>query len=137
GTPGCVLSYLKALLNLLLTSAPRLDGTEFRFTDLSDFVEVTCPWGNRFRVHAPSPELGGFDLGMPYIELMVPTGTADGIARFYGEVIGAQARCEETRGARVAVVRVGRGQQLFFRETGDKIPAYDGHHIQLYLVDFS
>jgi hypothetical protein len=138
GTIGIVLPDLKALCARLQAVAPRLDGTQFRFTDRSDFVEVTCPWGNKLRVHAPSPELiGGFEIGMPYIEFLVDPGTADGIARFYSQVIGATARCEETRGSRVAVVRVGRGQQLFFRETSDKLPPYDGHHIQLYIVDFS
>jgi hypothetical protein len=137
GTIGIVLPDLKALCTRLQAVAPRLDGTQFRFTDRSDFVEVTCPWGNRLRVHAPSPELGGFEIGMPYIEFLVAPGTADGIARFYSQVIGAKARCEETRGSRVAVVRVGRGQQLFFRESNDDLPAYDGHHIQLYIVDFS
>ena len=137
GTIGIVLPDLKALCNRLQAVAPRLDGTEFRFTDRSDFVEVTCPWGNRLRVHAPSPELGGFEIGMPYIEILVPSGTADGIARFYSKVIGAKARCEEKRGTAVAVVRVGRGQQLLFRETTEKLRPYDGHHIQLYIVDFS
>ena len=109
----------------LLALSPRLDGTEFRFTDRSDFVEVTCPWGNRLRVHAPSPELGGFEIGMPYIEILVPSGTADGIARFYSKVIGAKARCEEKRGTAVAVVRVGRGQQLLFgrERRRRKVPA--------------
>jgi hypothetical protein len=137
GTIGIVLPDLKALCNRLQAVAPRLDGTEFRFTDRSDFIEVTCPWGNRLRVHAPSPELGGFEIGMPYIEILVPSGTADGIARFYSKVIGAKARCEEKRGTAVAVVRVGRGQQLLFRETTEKLRPYDGHHIQLYIVDFS
>jgi hypothetical protein len=137
GTIGLVLPDLKALCARLQAVAPRLDGTQFRFTDRSDFVEVTCPWGNRLRVHAPSPELGGFEIGMPYIEFLVAPGTAEGIARFYSQVIGASARCEEARGSRVAVVRVGRGQQLFVRESSDKLPPYDGHHIQLYIVDFS
>jgi len=137
GTIGVIVPDLPQLCARLQMVAPRLDGTQFRFTDRSDFVEVTCPWGNKFRAHAPSPELGGYDLGMPYVEFLVPVGTAAGIARFYGDVIGARSRCETTRGAEVAVVLVGRGQQLFFRETTEKLPEYDGHHLQLYLVDFS
>jgi len=137
GTIGVVVPELPALCARLQAVAPRLDGTQFRFTDRSDFVEVTCPWGNRFRAHAPSPELGGVEIGMPYVEFLVPVGAAAGIARFYSDVIGARARCETTRGSEVAVVLVGRAQQLFFRETPEKLPEYDGHHLQLYLVDFS
>ena len=137
GTIGLVVPDLAALTARLQTVAPRLDGTQFRFTDRSDFVEVTCPWGNRFRVHAPSAELGGMDLGIPYVEFLVPVGNAAGIARFYSDAIGAHTRCESTRGAQVAVVTVGRAQQLFFREADEKLPDYDGHHLQLYLADFS
>jgi hypothetical protein len=137
GTIGVVVPDLAALCSRLQSVAPRLDGTQFRFTDRSDFVEVTCPWGNRFRVHAPSAELGGVDLGLPYVEFLVPAGMAAGIARFYAQVIGAKARCETTRGVDVAVVLVGRAQQLLFRETTEKLPEYDGHHLQLYLADFS
>jgi len=137
GTIGIVVPDLPALCARLQMVAPRLDGTQFRFTDRSDFVEVTCPWGNHFRVHAPSAELGGVDLGMPYVEFLVPMGTAAGIARFYYDGLGATARCETTRGAQVAIVRVGRAQQFFFRESEEKLLDYDGYHLQLYLVDFS
>ena len=36
-----------------------------------------------------------------------------------------------------ARVAVGHGQELVFRETKAKIPAYDGHHIQVYVGNFS
>lgn len=137
GTIGVVVPDLAALCARLQMVAPRLDATQFRFTDRSDFVEITCPWGNHLRAHAPSPELGDMDLGISYVEFLVPVGTAAGIARFYSQGLGATSRVETTRGAQVAVIRVGRGQQFFFRETEEKLPEYDGHHLQLYLVDFS
>jgi len=137
GTIGLVVPDLAQLCTRLQSVAPRLDGTQFRFTDRADFVEVTCPWGNHFRVHAPSEELGGVDLGLPYVEFLVPMGNAAGIAKFYSTAIGAHARCETTRGAQVAVIGVGRAQQLIFRETEEKLREYDGHHLQLYLADFS
>ena len=31
----------------------------------------------------------------------------------------------------------GASQQLLFRETDAALPPYDGHHIQIYLADFS
>ena len=60
-------------------------------------------------------------------------GTAQGIARFYREVIGAPASVQGQR----ASVSVGRDQQLMFTESSAPIPAYDGHHIQIYLADFA
>ena len=38
---------------------------------------------------------------------------------------------------RTARISVGHNQELRFRETERKIPAYDGHHIQVYVRDFS
>ena len=58
-------------------------------------VEATCPWGNRVRCHAPSPEFGRIELGIVYVDFDVPHGTADGIARFYSEVMRAPAKAQE------------------------------------------
>jgi len=34
-------------------------------------------------------------------------------------------------------VPIGRGQRLIFTETRAPIPPYDGHHIEVYIADFS
>jgi len=75
-------------------------------------------------------------LGMPYVEFPVPTGHADGIARFYREVMDAPARLEQDNGSAVARVQVGPRQSLRFRETTDEIRQYDGYHIAVYITDF-
>jgi len=75
-------------------------------------------------------------LGMPYVEFPVPTGHADGIARFYREVMDAPSRLEQDNGGAVARVQVGPGQSLWFRETADDIRPYDGYHIAVYVTDF-
>ena len=72
-------------------------------------------------------------LGMPYVELPVRRGTAEGIARFYTEVLGAPAATETSGGAPLARVSVGNAQQLVFRETAEAIPPYDGYHIAVYV----
>ena len=133
GTIGLVVPSLAELKGRLERVAPALEGTRFSF-DVSDSrIETTCPWGNRFRCHAPSSKFGPIDLGLAYVDFDVPAGAADGIARFYREVIGAPARYEEGR----AVVSVGRHQKLMFTETERALPEYDGHHIQVYIADFS
>ena len=137
GTIGLVVPDLAQLRRQLEKVAPALQGTEFRFEDRAGHVAVTCPWGNRFRCHAPGAEFGDTELAMAYAEFDVPPRSAEGIARFYREVIGAPAQRLERDGANVASVSVGRDQRLLFRETADPLPDYDGHHIQIYLADFS
>lgn len=106
--------------------------TKFAWRENGDVVEATCPWGNRFRCHAPSPELGPVELGIAYVDFDVPPGSAEGIARFYEEVMLAPGRAE----GRKAIVQAGRHQRLVFTETAAPIPAYDGHHVQVYIADF-
>ena len=40
-------------------------------------------------------------------------------------------------GLQTAAVRIGADQRLNFVETHAAIPVYDGHHIQIYVADFS
>jgi len=137
GTIGVVVPDLGQLAQRLTRVAPLLAGTEFSFKAHADRIETTCPWGNRFRCHAPSPEFGATDLALAYVEFEVPRGAAEGIVRFYGEALRATAAIEQRGGDAVARVDAGTSQQLLFRETGAALPPYDGHHIQIYLADFS
>ena len=137
GTIGLVVPDLALLGKRLARAAPGLQGSEFAFEDHADHVAVTCPWGNRFRCHAPDPAFGETELAMAYIEYEVPAGTAEGIARFYSEILGAPGEVAQTGACVAAVVGVGRDQRLRFLETTAAIPEYDGHHMQVYLADFS
>jgi hypothetical protein len=107
--------------------------SKFSFKRQKDFVEATCPWGNRVRCHAPAPEFGRTDLGLVYVDFDVPKGTAEGIARFYNEVMRAPARFDKNRTS----VSIGRDQRLFFTETDRALPEYANHHIQVYVADFA
>jgi len=106
---------------------------KFSFSEKQDCIEAVCPWGNRIRCHAPSPEWGRTELGLAYVDFDVPPGTAQGIARFYSEVMKAPSRVEGSR----AIVPVGASQKLFFSESNSTLAEYDGHHIQVYIADFS
>ena len=106
--------------------------TKFSWREKDGAIEATCPWGNRVRCHAPSPEFGRTELGLVYVDFDVPQGTAEGIARFYNEVMKAPAKATKTR----ASVSVGRNQALHFTETSKELPAYDNHHVQVYVADF-
>lgn len=137
GEVGLVLPDLAATAARLERIAPQLTGTRFAWKAAGDTLEATCPWGNRFRCHAPSERFGGTELAIAYVAFTVPPGTARPIARFYREVFGTPARVERSGEGEVAIVDVGRTQEIRFAETARTTPDYDGHHIQIYVADFS
>src|SRR5712671_6045053 len=88
-------------------------------------------------MHSPDIErFGAINLGMR-LEFDVPVGKAKGIVRFYQELFGAQTKLEGNGSGKVAYVNVGYRQELRFRETRKAQKPYDGHHIQVYVQDFS
>ena len=137
GHVGLVVPDRTALQTRLEAVQPRLAGTRFSWTADDEFVSATCPWGNRFRCYAPSDRFGDMVLGMPYVEFLVGRGTARSIAAFYEQVIRAPASLEQDGPDEVARVSIGRDQWLLFRETDEVIPPYDGHHIAVYVANFS
>lgn len=138
GTIGLVMSDLDGLTTRLQSIRPRLQGTAFSFERHGAQVDVVCPWGNRIRVHAPDrARFGPVMLGMPYVEVDVPLGTAAGIGRFYRDVMGSAATLDEGANGKVVRVPAGFAETLVFRETDRMLPDYDGHHIQISVADFS
>jgi hypothetical protein len=136
GTIGVVMPNRDRLLDRLKSVKTPLKGTKFAYKAAKGHVEVTCPWGNRFRIHEPGKRFGRVALGIAYVDFDVAPGTAKGIARFYREVLGAPAKVK-TRGGVSTHVMVGHEQHLIFTETRRKIVPFDGHHIQIYVADFS
>ena len=137
GCIGLVVTDLNALQRRLTRLEDKLSGTAFGWKARKDYVEVTCPWGNQIRCHAPGPEFGDISLGMPYIEVLVKPRTARGIADFYRTVMNAPATVVKDKQGTMAQVGMGRAQMLRFRETDRSLPEYDGHHIAVYVADFS
>jgi hypothetical protein len=137
GVTGLVVPDRAALLDRLAEVKKALAGTKFQFRESNDCVETVCPWGNRINVHAPDESrFGRIVLGMPYIEFDVRPGTAERIARFYREVMGALTTLVENE-SRAARVQVGEKQYWYFRETDKPEEPYDRHHVQIYIADFS
>ena len=136
GVVGLVIQDCDALPARLESVRDELAGTQFAWSIEDKHVAVTSPWGNRLRCYAPGP-WGDLTLGMVYVEFPVPTGAADGIARFYRSVMGAPASVTREATGVVARVVVGHHQELIFRETGAPIAPYDGHHIAIYIANFS
>ena len=137
GYIGIVVPDLKALERRLMSVKDQLAGTQFDCTVEGDRIAVTCPWGNRFRCYAPDPRFGDMLLGIPYVEFLARPGTAAGIARFYKKAMLAPASVEKDGQGTAARVQVGAYQLLIFRETAEEIRPYDGHHIAVYVANFS
>ena len=137
GHVGVVVPDLDALQRRLQRVQDKLAGTAFTWSATDGYVAVTCPWGNRLRCYAPGPQFSDMTLGIPYVEVLVKPGTAADIGQFYQEVMQAPATVTAGEQGTVTRVRVGRSQTLIFRETAEDIPAYDGHHIAVYLANFS
>ncbi len=137
GHVGLVLPDQDALLNRLAKVKGDLDGSCFAFVEHGAFVEVISPWGNRLRCFGPDPSFGHISLGMPYVEFDVPVGTAAAIARFYREILEAPAEVSEDHDGCFVTCSVGHDQYFIYRETDRPLPAYDGHHVQVYVANFS
>jgi catechol 2,3-dioxygenase-like lactoylglutathione lyase family enzyme len=142
GHVGLILRGRASLIERLRAVGPLLEQTRFGWTERDDRVEVTCPWGNRYDcldpdARAASDPWAGIDLGIAYVQLDVPVGCATSIAAFYREIFKASVSLREHNGSLQAVIAVGRHQQLVYAETPSASPEYDGHHIQIYVADFS
>jgi hypothetical protein len=137
GHIGVVVPDLDALKNRLTAVKEGLAGTRFSWSVEADHLAVTCPWGNRFQCYPAGPMFGDMALGIPYVEFLVAPGRAAGIARFYDKVMGAPSTIESNGQGTLGRVQVGRNQSLIFRETKKPVRDYDGHHIAIYVANFS
>ena len=136
GHIGVVVPDLDDLKRRLNSVARLLAGTEFDWEEKDDHIAVTCPWGNAIRAYPPEAFPGRY-LGIPYAQMPVPPGVAEGIARFYEHVFSAPAQVfNDNEGCRVEV-STGFDQRLIYKETAEEIADYDGHHIAIYVSDFS
>ncbi len=137
GRVGLVVPDLEYLAKSLKAVRAELKHTKFAYRSGKGHIDVTCPWGNKLRCHQPHARFGQTLLGMAYVLFDVPPGTAKGIARFYRDIIDTVATVKPFEKARAAHVEVGFNQKLIFRETKARLAKYDGHHLQLYVNNFS
>jgi hypothetical protein len=125
------------LIKRLESVAEGLKETEFAFQPDGDLTMVTCPWGNRFRCYSSQAEFGDMAVGLPYVEFAVARGSMKGILSFYEIVFGAPTAVEGDAQGEFGRVKIGRHQSLLFRETDRRLRLYDGHHVAIYVANFS
>lgn len=128
-----VVPDLEELEKRLEFIAKPMQGTSFAWQKKDDHVALTCPFGNDIRAFTPA-NFENMALGMPRVCVHVPAGTSAGIGRFYRQVIGCPVAVSESE--KECRVRVGYNQELVFLEN-DQVAPYDGHHIAVYVADFS
>ena len=132
GHVGVVVPELEGLLKRLGFAEKALSETSFQFKEEGDHVELTCPYGNTIKAYEPD-KFSNMDLGMPYVEFNTPPGSSKGIGKFYSSVIGCPTSIESD----LVRVAMGHNQELIYRETDQPLPEYDGHHIAIYVSNFS
>ena len=131
-------------------SSPVFQGTRFSWSDLSaSSIAVTCPWGNVFEARTVA---GGRDprgeqpgprsspCGMPELLIHVDADAdISGIARFYGELVGARVELRGGRGkdAEAVAVACGSMQELIFCRRPHGLPSTaSDYHVSMYVDDF-
>ena len=137
GRIGLVSPNLKATFQSLKMIKEPLSKTKFSFSRKREFIDVSCPWGNQIRIHAPDEAFGNVEIGLPYVEFFVPKNSAGKIVNFYREILGAKASIGKRHGKTCAMVTTGTSQYVYFIETNEKQAKYDGHHIAIYIADFA
>jgi hypothetical protein len=137
GYVAVVVPDLQGLQNRLESVASGLQGTAFEYSVQPDHVAVISPWGNRYRCFSRRPEFGDMTLGIPYVEFRVSPGAMAGILRFYQAAFNAPVTVESDAEGECGRVKIGRQQSLVFREAGNESVPYDGHHIAVYVANFS
>eukprot|EP01087_Luapelamoeba_hula_P008477 TRINITY_DN2113_c0_g1_i2.p1 TRINITY_DN2113_c0_g1~~TRINITY_DN2113_c0_g1_i2.p1 ORF type:complete len:245 (+),score=22.77 TRINITY_DN2113_c0_g1_i2:448-1182(+) len=120
-----------------------VNGTKYIPEALDEYIQVTCPWGNQFRVYqVPVPDEGIPELSVRYVEEICHRGTAVHIASFYSKYFEALTRIidyHDPSGEKlhIARVRMGPKQHVFFKEVTEEVPEWSGYHIAIYIGAFS
>jgi hypothetical protein len=137
GHIALVVPELEALRERMASIEQGLRGTWFGWSMNEDHIAVTCPWGNRFRCYPAGSRFGDMSLGIPHVEFLVAPGAAQAIVQFYAVALGAASTMERGDAGAIGCVKIGRNQFLRFRETSEPIAPYDGHHVAVYVANFS
>ena len=137
GHVGLVVPDLGALETRLAAVQEGLRGTQFAWNRSGDVISTTSPWGNEYRCYEAGGAFSDMGVGIPYVEFSVRPGAARAIVDFYDRFLGAPGSLEKDGGGTVGRIKLGRQQFLNFRETDRPLRPYDGHHIAVYVSNFS
>lgn len=132
GVIGLVVPDLRAIGARLnrLERLGKLDGTGYQGGFGDTAAEITSPFGGiRLRLHAAGTLPFQRPLGIAYVEIFVPPGSAEAIAGFYAEVFRAPTQAETIDGEPAAIVNAGPFQTIRFIERD--LDSHDTHTFHL------
>jgi len=117
--------------------APQLKGTGFDCRQENGTLATRDPWGHALRVHDARKLPGRLPQSIPHVTFHVPPGTAEGIARFYREVLACPAETAGRKGSRETTVTVGPHQSFRYveRKGAETAPAHN-NHVAVYLTRY-
>lgn len=131
GVIGLVVPEL-ALVRARLERLERLGkfkGTAYVAEFGDDRATIVSPFGIRLRLHASESRPFLRPLGIAYVEIDVPPGTASAIATFYREIFRAVAEVDAADGSPRALVNAGPYQSVRFIERD--LDNHDTHNFHL------
>jgi hypothetical protein len=135
GEVGLVLPDLDEVERQLERVGRELKDTAFSVARLDGALATTTPWGHRIRVMPPGPE-SRLPQRLPYVEFWVAPGTAEGIGRFYRDVIGCPVESRAIDGDPATWVTVGSHQTFRFRERAGGGTVPNRNHVAVYLTRY-
>eukprot|EP01135_Chromosphaera_perkinsii_P009644 Nk52_evm94s1810 gene=Nk52_evmTU94s1810 len=107
----------------------------------NEFLTVNCPFGNTFKLYQANNSwiYGGLpaELGLAYIEHQVPFGCAVKIGVVYETYFDAPVRYCRNGALVTCRVAVGPWQEFVFSESREDKVEYQGHHVCIYVTNFS
>ena len=137
GHTGIVIPGREALLDRLASVAKKLDGTAFAFSEHNDYVEATCPGAIACAAMSRMPRASAASRSAsPMSSSTCRPGPRKASARSIPRSWESPPSSKNGDGT-VARAKVGKDQYLQFRETDRPQPDFDGHHVQIYITNFS
>ena len=137
GFTGLVIPDFDELPARLATAAERLKGTKFSYSRRGELRGRHLPVGEPVPAASAAGEVPAADAR--HAVRRVPGAPGHG-RRYRALLQGDHRRAVVRRQQRLGGGRgrrVGLSQKLIFRETNEPLDPYDGHHIAVYIADFS
>jgi hypothetical protein len=135
GEVGLVVPDLDEVERQLEHVGRELKDTELACVRRGEELSVTSPWGHRIRVLAR----GGpsrLPQRLAYVEFWVSPGHAEGVGRFYRDVLQCPVDMRPIDGDPAAWVTVGVHQTFRFRERPDGGTVPNTNHVAVYLTRY-